>query len=152
MASLQILRPTLSQLSLFQFNFRGKSIWNPPQSYFHKRIIKLQTLTTSKSNTFSRVFYQSQDANNQNNGEEPPESLFMKELRRRGMSPTLLEDYKQDNLGLDEEVYVNEENRSFPDRKSVATDVKRSLYNQREQSIALNSEGLEVGPLLTFLE
>ncbi|OIV91154.1 hypothetical protein TanjilG_30376 [Lupinus angustifolius] len=84
--------------------------------------------------------------------EEPPESLFMKELRRRGMSPTLLEDYKQDNLGLDEEVYVNEENRSFPDRKSVATDVKRSLYNQREQSIALNSEGLEVGPLLTFLE
>ncbi|CAL0300391.1 unnamed protein product [Lupinus luteus] len=143
MASLQILRPTFSQLSLFQFNLPGKSILNPPQSYFHKRIIKLKTLTSSKSNTLFRVFCQSQDTNNQNNGEEPPESLFTKELKRRGMSPTLLEDYKQGNFGLDEEVYVNEDNRSFPDRNSVSTDVKRSLYNQREQSIALNSEGLE---------
>ncbi|KAH1230910.1 hypothetical protein GmHk_10G030258 [Glycine max] len=77
-------------------------------------------------------------------GEEPPESLFMKELKRRGMTPTsLLDDYKQSDYGLDEEVYVNEEDRGFPKRKAVSTNVERSLDNQRERSMALNSEGLE---------
>lgn len=86
-------------------------------------------------------------------GEEPPESLFMKELKRRGMTPTsLLEDYKQSNNGLDEEIFVNEEDRSFSNRKAVSTDVERGLENQRERSMALNSEGLEVDLLLTFLE
>ncbi|XLS82081.1 hypothetical protein HN51_047912 [Arachis hypogaea] len=47
-------------------------------------------------------------------GEEPPESLFMKELKRRGMTPTsLLEDYKQGNFGVDEEVVVNEQDRGL---------------------------------------
>ncbi|KHN23180.1 hypothetical protein glysoja_044496 [Glycine soja] len=78
------------------------------------------------------------------NSEEPPESLFMKELKRRGMTPTsLLDDYKQSDYGLDEEVYVNEEDRGFPKRKAVSTNVERSLDNQRERSMALNSEGLE---------
>ncbi|KAJ1402835.1 Pyruvate/Phosphoenolpyruvate kinase-like domain superfamily [Sesbania bispinosa] len=77
--------------------------------------------------------------------EEPPESLFMKELKRRGMTPTsLLEDYKQSNYGLDEEVYVNEEDRAFSNRNAVSTNVERGLDNQRERSMALNSEGLEV--------
>lgn len=85
-------------------------------------------------------------------GEEPPESLFMKELKRRGMTPTsLLDDYKQSDYGLDEEVYVNEEDRGFPKRKAVSTNVERSLDNQRERSMALNSEGLEVESLSTFL-
>ncbi|RYQ93801.1 hypothetical protein Ahy_A09g042254 [Arachis hypogaea] len=77
-------------------------------------------------------------------GEEPPESLFMKELKRRGMTPTsLLEDYKQGNSGVDEEVVVNEQDRGLPRRNVVSTDVERSLENQRERSMALNSEGLE---------
>jgi len=85
-------------------------------------------------------------------GEEPPESLFMKELKRRGMTPTsLLDDYKQSNYELDEEVFVNEEDRGIPKRKSVSTNVERSLENQRERSMALNSEGLEVDSLSTFL-
>lgn len=68
----------------------------------------------------------------------------MKELKRRGMTPTsLLDDYKQSDYGLDEEVYVNEEDRGFPKRKAVSTNVERSLDNQRERSMALNSEGLE---------
>ncbi|MED6219356.1 hypothetical protein PIB30_035070 [Stylosanthes scabra] len=47
-------------------------------------------------------------------GEEPPESLFMKELKRRGMTPTsLLEDYKQGNSGVDGEVVVNEQDNSL---------------------------------------
>ncbi|XLR15841.1 hypothetical protein HN51_036822 [Arachis hypogaea] len=75
-------------------------------------------------------------------GEEPPESLFMKELKRRGMNPTsLLEDYKQGNSGVDEEVVVNEQDRGLPRRNVVSTDVERSLENQRERSMALNSEG-----------
>ncbi|KAH1190894.1 hypothetical protein GmHk_20G058320 [Glycine max] len=142
------LRPTLSQLSLSQSNFLRKSTWNNHlPCYLHKRIAKLQTFTTSKSSTF-RVCCSSQETNNKNNGkycgEEPPESLFMKELKRRGMTPTsLLDDYKQSDYGLDEEVYVNEEDRGFPKRKAVSTNVERSLDNQRERSMALNSEGLE---------
>lgn len=76
----------------------------------------------------------------------------MKELKRRGMTPTsLLEDYKQGNYGLDEEAYANEEDRGYSNRNAVSTNVERSLDNQRERSMALNSEGLEVDPLLTFL-
>ncbi|XP_061355639.1 uncharacterized protein LOC133300155 [Gastrolobium bilobum] len=140
------LRPTLSQLSLSQSNFPRKSTRNnPPHYYFHKRIGKLQTFTVSKSSTLFMVCCGAQDTQNQNNGEEPPESLFMKELKRRGMTPTsLLEDYKQSNYGLDEEVYVNEEDRGgFSNRNAVSTNVERSLDNQRERSMALNSEGLE---------
>lgn len=78
-------------------------------------------------------------------GEEPPESLFMKELKKRGMTPTsLLEDYKQGDVGVDEEMNLNGEDRGFPKRNAVSTNVNRSLDNQREISMALNSEGLEV--------
>ncbi|XP_027366122.1 uncharacterized protein LOC113872624 [Abrus precatorius] len=138
------LRPTLSHLSLSQPNFPRKSSWNNHlHCYFHKRITKLQTFNASKPSTF-RVCCDSQNSKNQNNGEEPPESLFMKELKRRGMSPTsLLDDYKQSNYGNDEEVYVNEEDGGFPNRNAVSTNVERSLANQRERSMALNSEGLE---------
>ncbi|KAK7343538.1 hypothetical protein VNO77_12343 [Canavalia gladiata] len=138
------LRPTLSQLSLSQSNFPRKSSWNNHlHCYFHKRIANLQTFTASKPPTF-RVCCDSRDTKNQSNGEEPPESLFMKELKRRGMTPTsLLEDYKQSNYGLDEEVYAKEEDRGFPNRNVVSTNVERSLDNQRERSMALNSEGLE---------
>ena len=80
-------------------------------------------------------------------GEEPPESLFIKELKKRGMTPTsLLEDYKQSNYVMDEEMKLNED-MGFRKRNAVSTDVQKSLENQREQSMALNSEGLEVGTL-----
>ncbi|GAU14957.1 hypothetical protein TSUD_47520 [Trifolium subterraneum] len=60
------------------------------------------------------------------------------------MTPTsLLEDYKQTNYGVDEEAFVNEEDRGSPNRKAVSTNVERGLENQRERSMALNSEGLE---------
>lgn len=76
----------------------------------------------------------------------------MKELKRRGMNPTsLLEDYKQSSNVLDEEVYVNEEDRGSPKRSAVSTNIERGLENQRERSMALNSEGLEVDSLSTFL-
>ncbi|KAE8008153.1 hypothetical protein FH972_004693 [Carpinus fangiana] len=76
--------------------------------------------------------------------EEPPESLFMKELRRRGMTPTsLLEETKRSNYGLDSEINLKEEDRGFSNRSAVSTELEKSLSNQRERSMALNSEGLE---------
>ncbi|KAJ0009694.1 hypothetical protein Pint_33625 [Pistacia integerrima] len=77
-------------------------------------------------------------------GEEPPESLFMKELKRRGMTPTsLLEDTKRTDYGLDGETKLREEERSFSKRNAVSAKLDKSLSNQRERSMALNSEGLE---------
>ncbi|XP_052118920.1 uncharacterized protein LOC110272951 [Arachis duranensis] len=73
-------------------------------------------------------------------GEEPPESLFMKKLKRRGMTPTsLLEDYKQGNSGVDEEVVVNEQDRGLSRRNVVSTDVERSLKNPHNRRILFSS-------------
>ncbi|XP_057424525.1 uncharacterized protein LOC130718083 [Lotus japonicus] len=136
------LRPTLSQLSLSKSNFSRHPTRNisPPDCFLVRRIGKFQTFTASKF----MVSCTSQNSQNQNNGDEAPESLFMKELKRRGMNPTsLLEDYKQSSNVLDEEVYVNEEDRGSPKRSAVSTNIERGLENQRERSMALNSEGLE---------
>jgi hypothetical protein len=72
----------------------------------------------------------------------------MKELRRRGMTPTsLLEETKSSNYGLDSEINLNEEDRGFSNRSTVSTELEKSLSGQRERSMALNSEGLEVDKL-----
>ncbi|XP_019422814.1 PREDICTED: uncharacterized protein LOC109332322 isoform X3 [Lupinus angustifolius] len=110
-----------STLSLSQSNL----ITKPTSSYFNKRTSQLHSfyhLTTR-----FKLYCGPQHTKNQNNEEEPPESLFMKELKRRGMTPTS----------------VLEEERRFPNRNSVQTNIERSLDNQRERSMALNSEGLE---------
>ncbi|KAG7014928.1 hypothetical protein SDJN02_22559, partial [Cucurbita argyrosperma subsp. argyrosperma] len=74
--------------------------------------------------------------------EEPPESLFMKELKKRGITPTsLLEDTSNTDFGLGGE--MKGENRDFSRRSAVSTEVDKSLSNQRERSMQLNSEGLE---------
>ncbi|MBA0556973.1 hypothetical protein Golob_027033 [Gossypium lobatum] len=68
----------------------------------------------------------------------------MKELKRRGMTPTsLVEDAKNTNYGLDEEMKVGEERGSVSKRNVVSTEFDQSLSNQRERSMELNSEGLE---------
>ncbi|BBH09729.1 hypothetical protein Prudu_022311 [Prunus dulcis] len=75
-------------------------------------------------------------------GEEPPESLFMKELRRRGMTPTsLLEEKERIEYGANDE--MGKEDRGFSTRNAVSTEIEKSLANQRERSMQLNSEGLE---------
>ncbi|KAE8649025.1 hypothetical protein Csa_015052 [Cucumis sativus] len=75
-------------------------------------------------------------------GEEPPESLFMKELKKRGITPTsLLEDTNSSDFELGGE--MTGENRDFSRRSAVSTEVNKSLSNQRERSMQLNSEGLE---------
>ncbi|XP_074286041.1 uncharacterized protein LOC141611413 [Silene latifolia] len=74
---------------------------------------------------------------------EPPESLFMKELRKRGISPaSLLEEINNGTFG--NEIMEEGGDRSFSQRNSIAMGrLDKSLTNQREQSMALNSEGLE---------
>ncbi|XP_074275848.1 uncharacterized protein LOC141599661 [Silene latifolia] len=81
------------------------------------------------------------DTSNNNNG-EAPESLFMKELRKRGISSTsLLEEIDRDTI--EEEMIQERGDRPFSKRDSITTGFDKSLTNQREQSMALNSEGLE---------
>nr|XP_043621527.1 uncharacterized protein LOC122593213 isoform X2 [Erigeron canadensis] len=79
------------------------------------------------------------NSNNQNN--EPPESLFMKELKRRGMTPTSLLD--ENWTTSNEESMYKEDDGNISNRNTVINDLEKSLLNQREQSMALNSEGLE---------
>ncbi|KAL2477398.1 Serine/threonine-protein kinase TOR [Forsythia ovata] len=85
------------------------------------------------------------ETENQSNGEEPPESLFMKELRRRGMTPASLLEEKNRSVEGDDDTKFREEDGGWASlrRNGVITDYDRSLSNQRETSMALNSEGLE---------
>ncbi|KAI3509461.1 hypothetical protein L1887_24747 [Cichorium endivia] len=90
-----------------------------------------------------RISCRMQDADsNKSKGEEPPESLFMKELKRRGITPTSLLEESW-TATINEEIKYNEEDGNISNRNTVSTDVDKSLFNQRETSMALNSEGLE---------
>ncbi|XP_071930984.1 uncharacterized protein [Coffea arabica] len=83
------------------------------------------------------------ESDNQSNGEEPPESLFMKELKRRGMTPASLLEEKTKSGYVGQETTSREEDGGFSRANAVSTNPERNLTNQREQSMALNSEGLE---------
>lgn len=75
----------------------------------------------------------------------------MKELKRRGMTPTsLLEDSNRGSYGVEDEIKLEEVGRGFSKRNVVSTEFDQSLSNQRERSMALNSEGLEVNLSVTF--
>ncbi|XP_077215428.1 uncharacterized protein LOC143849981 [Tasmannia lanceolata] len=124
MASLQIVRPSFSPFIAFRSNSCRKSL--------HGRGF--------------RVYCRPQESENEATGEEPPESLFMKELKKRGMTPTsLLEDKNKALYGLSEnEMSLKVEGRGLSKRNGVvSTDIEKSLSNQREVSMSLNSEGLE---------
>ncbi|XVF67406.1 hypothetical protein PTKIN_Ptkin10aG0118400 [Pterospermum kingtungense] len=142
MASLQILNnPVFSSISISisQSNFSGKSD-------FRRKLLSFSGCKSFRSlhTQRFRVYCATQEGDNKSNGEEPPESLFMKELKRRGMTPaSLLEDAKKANYGMDEEMKVGEEAGSFSKRNAVSTEFEKSLSNQRERSMELNSEGLE---------
>ncbi|GLU09013.1 hypothetical protein SLE2022_258930 [Rubroshorea leprosula] len=131
MGSVQILNPAVSLVSVSQSR---------------KKILRFGSngCTRYLGSKRFKICCAVREDDEQNKGEEPPESLFMKELRKRGMAPaSLLEDAKRGNYGLDEEMKVGEEGGSFSKRNAVSTDYERNLSNQREQSMQLNSEGLE---------
>ncbi|KAL5790352.1 hypothetical protein ACOSQ2_005240 [Xanthoceras sorbifolium] len=139
-ASLYILKSSLlTPVSISQSNFPGKSdsgkVILKSRGYKSSRFFRRKNF---------RVCSSVQEGDNQSTGEEPPESLFMKELRRRGMNPTsLLEDTNRTDYGTDEETKLREEEGGFSKRNAVSTELDRNLSNQRERSMALNSEGLE---------
>lgn len=67
------------------------------------------------------------------------------------MTPTsLLEEKKKNNYGLENEINLEEEDRGSSNRNAVSTELEKSLSNQRERSMALNSEGLEVDTFTFF--
>ncbi|GMJ12870.1 hypothetical protein like AT1G50020 [Hibiscus trionum] len=137
MASLQILNPVFSSISISQSNFPGKSDSRKKVLNFN-RCRSFRFLHSQRS----RICCATPEGDNKSNGEEPTESLFMKELKRRGMTPnSLLEDTKKPRL--DEKMEVGEEVGSVSKRNVVSTEFEKSLSNQRERSMELNSEGLE---------
>ena len=72
-------------------------------------------------------------------GDEDPELLFIKEVKRRGMNTSsLLEGSSQE-----EDIGISKTNL-------VSTEIEDSLSNQRERSMALNSEGIEVNSSSRF--
>ncbi|KAF8406159.1 hypothetical protein HHK36_008239 [Tetracentron sinense] len=148
-ASLEFVKSGLSPFLGFRSDFARKSTWFSSDSEFtasEKKILRLQKRRSSKivMGGGFKVCCRLQEGENESNGEEPPESLFMKELRRRGMTPTsLLEDSNISMSGLDEEIKLKEDEIGFSKRNLVSTDLEKSLSNQRERSMALNSEGIE---------
>lgn len=77
-------------------------------------------------------------------GEEPPESLFMKELKKRGMTPISLLEESNRSIFWDDEMKFKEEERGYSKRNAVTTDYEKGFYAESEPSTALNS-GLKVG-------
>lgn len=82
-------------------------------------------------------------------GEEPPETLFMRELKRRGLSPSSSDDKSRSASETNTKVDENEGGSSGGQaRSSLPKGVtglfdEKSQADQRRQSMALNSEGLE---------
>ncbi|KAL0547617.1 hypothetical protein IC582_017561 [Cucumis melo] len=142
MASLQILKSTLSLPSISHPNFGSQStrfFSDFDSLLLHGRRRSLRVACVCRRFSFRCA---AKDADKESNGEEPPESLFMKELKKRGITPTsLLEDTNNSDFGLGGE--MTGENRDFSRRSAVSTEVNKSLSNQRERSMQLNSEGLE---------
>jgi hypothetical protein len=73
-------------------------------------------------------------------GEEPPETLFMRELKRRGLSSTTDSGKENQKLMNDSQAQVT---TPLP-KESLGPFDERTQVDQRKQSMALNSEGLEV--------
>ncbi|KAI3755478.1 hypothetical protein L1987_55279 [Smallanthus sonchifolius] len=138
MASIQILKSGLHPFSSLQSSNHTKQ---GLICYDIRRIIKFRSKKLiNRSFIVSCKGRDSDD--NEIKGEEPAESLFMKELKRRGMTPTSLLEESWSSL-KDENVTYKEEDGGFLNRNAVSTDLEENLLNQRERSMALNSEGLE---------
>lgn len=96
-----------------------------------------------------------QQRGDRENSEEPPETLFMKELRRRGIASTSNDDERSSGSADDRETNTNTSEKedvsgsiriqssgSTTESRSRLYD-ERSMVDQRQRSMALNSEGLE---------
>ncbi|KAL4581086.1 hypothetical protein LXL04_017295 [Taraxacum kok-saghyz] len=136
MASIHILKSGLYPFSASQSYSRSTERLI---CYDGRRIIKFRSkLLINRRFTVSCKAQDTED--NESKGEEPTESLFMKELKRRGMTPTSL---LEETRSTPENIIYKEEDGGFSNRNAVSTDLEKTLSNQRDRSMALNSEGLE---------
>eukprot|EP00262_Sarcandra_glabra_P011106 TRINITY_DN2681_c0_g1_i1.p1 TRINITY_DN2681_c0_g1~~TRINITY_DN2681_c0_g1_i1.p1 ORF type:complete len:225 (+),score=42.59 TRINITY_DN2681_c0_g1_i1:82-756(+) len=148
MACLQISKSCVNSFLGFRSDFGRKSSWFCSDLDFpatEKKVLQFRKRRSLLERGGIRICCRLPDTENEANGEEPPESLFMKELKKRGMTPTsLLEDSSRSPYGQGEnEIKLKEDGRGLSTRNGVSTDLEKSLSNQRERSMALNSEGLE---------
>lgn len=60
------------------------------------------------------------------------------------MTPTSLLEERNRSTDGDDQMKFKEEDGNFSSRNAARTYSEQNLFNQREQSMALNSEGLEV--------
>ncbi|XP_023645679.1 uncharacterized protein LOC17897344 isoform X2 [Capsella rubella] len=129
-SSLEIVKFCVSPVSISRHKY-------PVKLESRKRVLRLpDSRSWHRLGRSLRVRSSALDGDNQS--KEPPESLFMKELKRRGMTPTsLLQDYEVDQ----DEIKTGKETGNKTTATTPAFDP--SLLNQRERSLALNSEGLE---------
>ncbi|KAL3621063.1 hypothetical protein CASFOL_035975 [Castilleja foliolosa] len=142
MAYLQLLKSTPSNSQTNCFCSKSNSMASL------KRSFRLQNSGVIANYRKFRVSCKIENTDKQTNGEEPPESLFMKELKRRGMTPTSLLEEKKRSTDRDEEIKFRDEDggRSYSRRNGISNDAETETTNlsgQREKSMALNSEGLE---------
>ncbi|KAI7752250.1 hypothetical protein M8C21_027811 [Ambrosia artemisiifolia] len=138
MASIQILKSGLYPFSALQPSSRRNERLI---CYDSRRVVKFSSQVSVNRRFVVSCKGQGTD-DNDIKGEEPTESLFMKELKRRGMTPTSLLEESWSTL-KDENITYTEEDGGFSNTNSVSTDFEKALSNQRERSMALNSEGLE---------
>ncbi|KAJ4963365.1 hypothetical protein NE237_023304 [Protea cynaroides] len=148
MASMQIVKSSFCPFPGFRAGSGRKIGWfysDSELAFKQRKIFKLQNRRNVNDliHRAYRVCCRIQEGENESSSDEPPESLFMKELRRRGMTSTSLKDGNRSTYGIDEEIKLEEDGRGFSKRNAVLPDFEESLSNQRERSMALNSEGLE---------
>ncbi|XP_057788095.1 LOW QUALITY PROTEIN: uncharacterized protein LOC131005241 [Salvia miltiorrhiza] len=138
MACLQLLKSTPS-------NTHSKIGCFCADFSLQKRRIRLRNSGIAYNYRRFRLSCKVEDDDKQSNGEEPPESLFMKELRRRGMTPTSLLEEKNRGVERGEEIKLGKKTGGwgYSRRNGITTGAETNLTGQREKSMALNSEGLE---------
>ncbi|KAK9077232.1 hypothetical protein SSX86_005569 [Deinandra increscens subsp. villosa] len=140
MASIQILKSGLYPFSALQPSSRRRE---GSICYDSRRILRFRSkFWINRRFMVSCKSRDTDDNEIKGTGEEPTESLFMKELKRRGMTPTSLLEESWSPF-IDDNISYGEEDGGFSNRKAVSTDIEENLSNQRERSMALNSEGLE---------
>eukprot|EP00250_Pteridium_aquilinum_P005753 c15805_g1_i1 orf=229-768(-) len=117
----------------------------------HRRTLLFNASAPTSRRTWKQAFVVIQSSLPDNPGEEPPETLFMKELKRRGLSQAAKDDESRSGLGTETKVDTNEVNSALKEaqaRNSIPLFDERRQSDQRKQSMALNSEGLEYyGPI-----
>ncbi|GAB2292093.1 hypothetical protein Dimus_026346 [Dionaea muscipula] len=141
MASIHTMNSVVSLFTSSRFRELSRFALESDYQVCRRRVLGLERVGIGAGKRI-RVSCKLRDGDPKSNDEEPPESLFMKELKRRGISPESLSE-ESNKKTLNQGIKEKEGDTVFATRNAVSTDSDKSLTNQREVSMALNSEGLE---------